>query len=1348
MRVTASIEQSEAAQPTAGPCEASGSAARASAWVSRGLESLEAEGGDEPFDVLIVGSGYGGAVAADRLAGCTDRMGKPLRIGVLERGREYLSGAFPRSLADLAGHVRFTTPDGGRARGELEGLFDVRVGADMSVLLANGVGGGSLINAGVMLFPEPEVFAEAPWPKRLEHADLLERSQRLRRELGGGDGAGKPNVIDDASTFEPRLARRQALRRIDPAAFTDVPLSIALQEATQSVAGVALNKCIGCGDCASGCNHGAKNSLDLGLLRRAQQRGVAVYAGATVSTLRKAGRGWQVDVWHTDLALRRRMAGPLRLTARRLILAAGTLGSTEILLRSQTPSLQFSNALGKRFSGNGDVLAALYDCDVPMNGAACEAQRPSQRHMGPTITGMLDWRTPDPKADAAVMHQQSCLVQDLGVPGALRRVLEEVATTADLLHRLDEADATQHSAGDPDPCAVDPEKMARTAVLAIIGRDGADGVMQPIEAKPHDDFDAGLTVDPGVRIDWPQARDDPRIAACQQRLESRLADSIGGRLLPNPAWQLLPQRLSGILGTKRGPLLTVHPLGGCAMGSTCSDGVVDHLGRVFDATPGRRATATHSGLSVLDGSIVPTSLGVNPALTIAVLADRAITTLVDRARASKARPAAAAPKPQRRPVFVRNTDIELARVPTEVEVVERLTGRLQLEGKIFFTELSLAYRPFALTKLSNGRFEQALEVAAQPQLSRLRIFADAPPPQDGEHRIHRLDLAEEKAWVGKFRERENALVDVPIERGTLRVLSREASSGMARRWRGGLAWFANRGLRDIYQEFTQRAPGAAAASFSLRQRLYQLLALASHAGEVRRFDYRLFLDTSALADLSLPEPFAGWRGAGSVCIEGHKRLTYQRRVGPWAQLMRMELSEFGGLRLGTLRRIEVSPSHFARMQMPLLRITRALDLPSVYSELGGFGMVLLRILLRIHLWSFRKPDRQIERPPLRLPGPLPGLPQPTIHEIDAGDGRDAKFRLTAYPKPGAKRAPVLLIHGYSASGTTFAHPALPCSLAAYLWRRGAEPWVLDLRSSCGMPSGNLPWTFEDMAEHDIPGAVEFVRDATGAPKIDVISHCMGSAMFAMGVLGPDRASTRVLPYLRRWVMSQVTPAVLFSPANMLRAYLLRYALNVLPQLRYSIRGEVGQSAVDADAFDRFLAALPYLGEGRDSEFDVENPPWWRFWQQTPWLRTRHRLDALFGRVFDARRLTRQTLEHIDDLFGEISLATASQTIFLAQQGFVASHDGLAEPYRLAFQSPRLANVPMLSLHARDNGLVDWETGYRFAEDWTAGTALHHEALMVEGCGHQDLLIGRDAGAVFDRIDRFLLRDFNVTETGD
>lgn len=123
------------------------------AWISQGFERLVDRVRKTPaalhFDVLVVGSGYGGAIAAATMAGRT-KGGAPIKVGVLERGKEYLPGAFPTGLGELPRHIR-------RDRNK-EGLVDVRIGPEVVTVVANGVGGGSLINAGVMEVPDESVF--------------------------------------------------------------------------------------------------------------------------------------------------------------------------------------------------------------------------------------------------------------------------------------------------------------------------------------------------------------------------------------------------------------------------------------------------------------------------------------------------------------------------------------------------------------------------------------------------------------------------------------------------------------------------------------------------------------------------------------------------------------------------------------------------------------------------------------------------------------------------------------------------------------------------------------------------------------------------------------------------------------------------------------------------------------------------------------------------------------------------------------------------------------------------------------------------------------------------------------
>ncbi len=1257
---------------------------RRTTWLSKGLEVLIQDLAPEPrddadFDVLIVGSGYGGAVAASRLAGLQDAKGHDLSVCMLERGREYLSGSFPDRMADLAGHVRFTTPGGAGARGRLEGLFDVRVGSDMSVLVANGLGGGSLINAGVMEFPRPDVFDDPAWPGsiRTSYADLQRRAEILRRDLG----AQRANLEG--------LCRTAVMVSLGKNEFRKADITVAMDDRTVTSGKVKLKHCIACGDCTTGCNHDAKASLDTNLLRIAQHRRASIYCGATVSQLRRHSAGWEVDVWHTDRTLRERMAGPLKVRGRRLVVAAGTLGSTELLMRSRTDELRFSSRLGSRFSGNADAVATLYNTSQQCNAVADESTASKSRGVGPTITSIIDLR-----------EENGFVIEDLGIAGPLRRLFEETTAIASLLNGLGKPDERDHAASDQDPCAIDPASVNHSLTVALIGRDSACGVLTPANTPPGSD-----AWDAGVNILWPDARDDKRLETWHEVLRKRVCEAgIGGKVLPNPMWQALPDDVGTTLGVRKGPLLTVHPIGGCPMGDDRRAGVVDDCGQVFDGA-GEVPSAIHDGLVVLDGSIVPTSLGINPALTIATLADRAMDSLLDKWKLCTV--SRATPSTESRPVFKTPSCLGSPQ-PTEVQVLERLSGFVEIDNKRHWVELSLVYKPARLADLRSPDVScHRLLVETDPELSRVRVFADRP---------------------SKFTEAEDKDAEfvAPVE-GCLTFLQHEASTACTRRCRALRAWFTNRGARDVFQEVVDRLSGRQATTRKslwsiVRTRVKQVAALASMAGEARLFSYDLLIGAPVKTGAGLGQDLRNGE------ILGRKRLTYARRSNPWSQLTQLELSKFGSKAVtGTL---ELDLAYLARKNVPLLRIVGQQDQPSALVDLASFVLYLARVIVRIHLWSFRKPDRPSDDAPRRLPGVNDSLPAPQVFEFDPSDGRPGVVRLTRYPKPNSTRRPVLMIHGYSASGTTFAHPTVRPNLASYLWHQGIEPWIVDLRSSCGMPSAEYPWAFEDIARADIPQAIRYVVNATGGKKIDVVSHCMGSAMLSMALL--DQAEDRKLnECIAHWVMSQVGPAVRMTPANVFRAYLIRYVQQLLPGITYRFRAAEGPAGFDANLMDRLIASLPYL----EGEFDVDNPPWCRPWVTAPWVGTRRRIDALFGRVFDVRNMPRETLERIDDFFGPINLATASQPIHFARTARMTDRWGAywCDPLPTA----RLAGIEVLSLHSENNGLADPETQDALMDLATlAGLSLRANA--IEGRGHQDLLIGRDNGKVFKLIDEFLV----------
>ena len=1338
---------------------------RSSRWLSREFAELLSDAGKchrnpvlEPaYDVVIVGSGYGGAVAAAELAGCTED-GRPLKIGVLERGREYLPGAFPSQLADLPTQLRGSF--GGQPRGG-EGLFDIRAGRDLGLLVANGLGGGSLINAGVMEIPRPEVF-DHRWPVALQKRTALDDWYLKAKAMLGASRPGGDNRIGLHGGLDGgQLAKTRVLGMLGRGAMREAAVTVAMQDGP-SAGGVQLSACKLCGDCATGCNYGAKESLDTNLLVRAARLQADIWCGVTVLRLQRPAdhaEGWSLELVHTDPKLRLQDVGPRWLTARRVILAAGTLGSSEILMRTQRRATRtlFSTRLGQGFSGNGDLIAFGYGYgpQAQANAVADEDQPPRQRQVGPTITGVIDARL----AARPGLPAQDIVVEELAVPGSLRRAAEESITTANTLHDLACFDDVDHAEGHPagDAFAVHRERIRHMSVFAAMGDDGAGGsLVLTGDADTH-------TGDGHVAVVWPELPHHPLFDAQMQKIDAlRAAAGFGGRTLPNPLWRFLPETMDFLVQDERGPAVSVHPLGGCAMANDVAGGVVDDCGRVFDPARHGQLRAWHEGLVVLDGSVLCSALGTNPALTIAAVALRAVDALRrDWGCVPPGRVASVPPQDQSRPwaANVEQAIIERAHLPrngTQVGVCERLAGPVSLrdaQGVVrdCWVELTLGYEPLSLHRLfqpdATGRLGQAwLEVGGE-EPAQLRIF----PLREWQR------LKVEVLSVDERLRREQRLARVYRVEGRLVIMKREASGFLERTARGSRAWWRNRGLRDaglgLADWARKAAAGERSSGPSVARRIWGMFKLASRAGECRRFDYELRI----VEDLTSGEAGAGLPLSDLVgCdIFGHKHITYQRPSNPWRQLQELSLTQLGEPLQGRPL-LTLDPQYLVSRGRPLMRIESQDCHVEALVDFVSLAALFARMLLTIHVWNLRKPDTPRHRPVQRLPGKLPGLPAPEIHWLDLGQAGDTplRLRLARYrgERQDASSAPVLLIHGYSASGTSYAHPALEPSLAARLAESGRDVWVADLRSSAGLPTASLPWTFEQVALNDIPAAVDYIWWRSGEQPLDVVAHCMGAVMLSQAVLsagkqgmelerllrprdpstdsGADRhaVARRELPQrLRRVVLSQNGPVMVMSQQNIFRGYIMSYLEQMFGPLRYDFRPEPDQG-LGMELLDRFLGSLPYP----DEELQQENP-----WLpcRTEYLASRHRMDAIYGRTFSLGELGPRVLDRIDDLFGPLNLDTVAQVIQFTRHQVITdrsgrnrfvSREGLRTHWRFR----------TLVLHGQDNGLADVATAHR-AEALLRDAGCEVEKRILPGMGHQDSLIGRRAGETCAQILDFL-----------
>jgi cholesterol oxidase len=518
------------------------------------------------YDAVVIGSGYGGGVAAARLA----RAGK--RVAVLERGREVPTGEFPARFPDIRKEFRVASKL--VRTGPETALYDVRIGSDMHVLVGSGLGGGSLVNAGVALRPDARVFADAAWPGQIAQDGLIDEG--FRRAARWLRPASDPRASE--------LRKFQALVEAGAGAGhrpVAPPVAVSFED-TVNPAGIGQPACSRCGDCCSGCNVGAKNTVALTYLPEAARHGAELFTHAKVRFIEKrCDGGWRIVYMRLDTP-----SGAdkeLVVEADLVVLAAGTLGSTEILLRSRDRGLAVSDRVGQRFSANGDIIAFGYGARFPVN--AVGVGHPAKADVGPigaSVSGQIEIRSAD---DLAL----EITVQEGAMPSALAPIL---------------------------PVMFVPNGRLLGALQSLVAGvyKGPFASLQTFFAVSHDSASGRLLLD-GDRLElsWPGVGDEPVFKRLDELLGGLVRRS-GGSYVKNP--------LAGsVMGHQPA---TAHPLGGCPMGADVESGVVDHRCRAFARSSSEGPTAVHHGLYVIDGAVIPRSLGVNPLLTIAALAERAL----------------------------------------------------------------------------------------------------------------------------------------------------------------------------------------------------------------------------------------------------------------------------------------------------------------------------------------------------------------------------------------------------------------------------------------------------------------------------------------------------------------------------------------------------------------------------------------------------------------------------------------------------------------------------------------------------------------------------------------------------
>jgi len=560
----------------------------------------------EHFEAVVVGSGFGGSVMAYRLAEAG------LTVCMLERGKRYPPGSFARTPREMRNN--FWDPSEGRL-----GLFQAWRFEGIDSLVSAGLGGGSLIYANVLIRKDDHWFyrrrpdgSVGPWPvSRVQldpHYDSVEAMidpQRYPFDRHPYDQTPKTVAFKEAAE---RAGMEWHLPNLG-VTFANASERPMLGEvvrdshggSTDNLHGQTRTTCRLCGECDIGCNYGSKNTLDFNYLTHADRLGAHLRDHCEVRTLAPRPEGGFVVryVVHSDdaegTASDTSRLPLVEVTCDRLVLSAGTFGTTHLLLKNRHNFPGISDRLGHFFSGNGDFLGLVHHSRVIVDGK--ESARELAPSRGPVITSTV--RMPDTSDGGS---GPGFYLQDGGYPGFVDWLVEAsngAAVARRAFHFADEWVRNRVTGGS--------QSDLDSALVALIGDGHRSAGLLPLLAMGLDVPNGVISLDNrgNLALDWSPDRSSEYFSRVIEAMKE-IAKELGGEMQVDPLWHL------------RHKVVTVHPVGGCSMGTGPDDGVVDSHGEVFG----------YPGLVIADGSVMPGPVGPNPSLTIAALADRFADGLV------------------------------------------------------------------------------------------------------------------------------------------------------------------------------------------------------------------------------------------------------------------------------------------------------------------------------------------------------------------------------------------------------------------------------------------------------------------------------------------------------------------------------------------------------------------------------------------------------------------------------------------------------------------------------------------------------------------------------------------------
>ncbi len=519
---------------------------------------------DHDYDYVVVGSGFGGSVAACRLAE------KGYSVAVLEMGKRWRAEDFPKSTWDVRRWIW-------RPGLKLFGFYDMRPFKHVMILCGNAVGGGSITYANTMLVPPAVVWREGSWKGITDwEREMPEHYATARRMLGITEN----RILADADHLLKKMADDQGFGdtfyRTDVAVYFGDEPGKPHPDPYFGGEGPPRSSCIGCGGCMVGCRYNAKNTLDKNYLYFAEKRGAKVFAETRVVDIKPIGAADGSDGYEITTERSTAWFAKQRktLTAKHVVLSASALGTMDLLMRlKERGSLPaISDRLGHEVRTNSESIVG-----VRFPGTDLDMSKGIAIGSGIHIDRFT--------------HIEACRYpRGSDVLGLMATLLVNGTGRSRIAKWI--GSAFRH-----------PVRFARAAwPFGFAQQTLIFLVMQTI--------DATLQMQLRRRWWWPFEK---LLTTEGERIPTNIPQA-------NAFTEAAAKKFGGIPITSSSEILfdmpmTAHCIGGCVMGKDASEGVIDSQHRVFG----------YHNLFVVDGSAVGANLGVNPSLTITALAERAMS---------------------------------------------------------------------------------------------------------------------------------------------------------------------------------------------------------------------------------------------------------------------------------------------------------------------------------------------------------------------------------------------------------------------------------------------------------------------------------------------------------------------------------------------------------------------------------------------------------------------------------------------------------------------------------------------------------------------------------------------------